>query len=88
MCGAEEMALWFRAPDALPDEPGPIPSTHIVAHKHYRRSLLEDYDDRNHNVSRGRGPLRWKCSFRSMCPSLLHAETHGLHGHIELSDLC
>ena len=30
--GAGEIAQWLRAPAALPEDPGLIPSTHVVAH--------------------------------------------------------
>ena len=30
--GAGEMAQWLRALDALPEDPGSIPSTHMAVH--------------------------------------------------------
>ena len=34
------MAQWLRAPDVLPEGPGSIPSTHIVAYRHLQLQIL------------------------------------------------
>jgi hypothetical protein len=57
------MALWLRAPTALPEVLSSIPSTHMVAHNHLYPGVSEDsYSVLIHTINKSKTKVAFKKS--------------------------